>query len=70
MENDKRLALGLAGIAVAKSFADLVGHYSRPDVARLLLNRSPQPRPGEFSPEPTEDVDDAEGNRQARAAAQ
>ncbi len=42
--------LDLGAIAVAKSFADPVGHYSRPDVTRLLLNRSPQPRVAEFSP--------------------
>jgi aliphatic nitrilase len=32
--------IDLGMIAVAKSFADPVGHYSRPDVTRLLLNRS------------------------------
>ena len=32
--------IDLGAIAVAKSFADPVGHYSRPDVTRLLLNRS------------------------------
>ena len=44
--------LDLGAIAVAKSFADPVGHYSRPDVTRLLLNRSPQPRVEAFSPDP------------------
>ncbi|MCY4344308.1 MAG: carbon-nitrogen hydrolase family protein [Gammaproteobacteria bacterium] len=53
--------IDLGAIAVAKSFADPVGHYSRPDVARLLLNRSPQPCVEEFSPEATEFIDAGEG---------
>ncbi len=32
--------IDLGAIAVAKSFADPVGHYARPDVTRLLLNRT------------------------------
>ena len=32
--------IDLGAIAIAKSFADPVGHYSRPDVTRLLLNRA------------------------------
>ena len=43
--------LDLGAIAIAKSFADPVGHYSRPDVTRLLLNRSPQPPVEDFLPE-------------------
>lgn len=34
-------------ISIAKSFADPVGHYSRPDVTRLLLNNTPQVTPVE-----------------------
>lgn len=33
-----------AMIAIAKSAADPAGHYARPDVTRLLLNRVPAPR--------------------------
>jgi len=48
--------IDLGAIAVAKSFADPVGHYSRPDVTRLLLNRSPQARVEEFTPEVSEEI--------------
>ena len=47
--------IDLGAIAVAKSFADPVGHYSRPDVTRLLLNRRPQRRVEEFSVEMAEE---------------
>ncbi|MEM6852271.1 MAG: carbon-nitrogen hydrolase family protein [Pseudomonadota bacterium] len=50
--------LGL--IALAKSAADPVGHYSRPDVTRLLLNRRPLNCVEEFdapSPDVAEDPD-------------
>ena len=48
--------IDLGAIAVAKSFADPVGHYSRPDVTRLLLNRSAQPRVENFVAEAMEEV--------------
>jgi aliphatic nitrilase len=36
--------IDLSMIAIAKSAADPVGHYSRPDVTRLLLNTNPAPQ--------------------------
>ena len=36
--------LDLSMIVLSKSAADPVGHYSRPDVTRLLLNTNPAPR--------------------------
>jgi aliphatic nitrilase len=47
--------LPFAMIAIAKSAADPVGHYSRPDVTRLLLNRRPNAQVVE--PDETLDVD-------------
>jgi nitrilase len=35
--------IDLGEIARAKNFADPVGHYSRPDIFRLVVNRAPQP---------------------------
>ncbi len=43
--------LDMNEITIAKVFADPVGHYSRPDVTRLLLNRQPQPAAEDYSPE-------------------
>ena len=37
-------------LAIAKSAADPVGHYSRPDVFRLVVNRNPAPRIVETPP--------------------
>lgn len=48
--------IDLGAIAVAKSFADPVGHYSRPDVTRLLLNRSAQPQVENFNLDVMEEV--------------
>lgn len=60
--------IDLGAIAVAKSFADPVGHYSRPDVMRLMLNRAPQPCVEEFTSEPSEDLGADEERRWASAA--
>ena len=62
--------IDLGAIAVAKSFADPVGHYSRPDVTRLLLNRSAQPRVENFVAEAMEEVvAGSEGESPGEAAA-
>src|SRR5215475_16024864 len=41
--------IDLGAIGVAKNAADTAGHYSRPDVTRLLLNKKRQRRVEEFS---------------------
>lgn len=43
--------LDISAITISKVFADPVGHYSRPDVTRLLLNRNPQPVTEAYVPE-------------------
>lgn len=45
-------------IAIAKSAADPVGHYARPDVLRLQINRNPSPAVVHTAPE--SESDDAE----------
>lgn len=35
--------IDLGAITIAKCFADPIGHYARPDVTQLLLNRNPTP---------------------------
>ncbi len=40
--------IDIGQISIAKSFADPVGHYARPDVTRLLLNNRPAPKVEEF----------------------
>lgn len=40
--------IDLGMISLAKAAADPVGHYSRPDVLRLMLNPQPQPRVERF----------------------
>lgn len=45
MTDDEQILYGeldLSQIILAKFAADSVGHYARPDVARLVLNRSKQ----------------------------
>jgi len=46
--------IDLGAITVAKSFADPVGHYSRPDVTRLKFNQNAMPKVEEFMSEPVE----------------
>ncbi len=48
--------IDLGAIAIAKSFADPVGHYARPDVAKLLLNRRPQSTVQDMMPESPKEV--------------
>jgi nitrilase len=45
-------------IAIAKSVGDPVGHYSRPDVLRLLFNRNPAPQVVELPREEPPTVED------------
>ncbi len=61
--------IDLGAISIAKSFADPAGHYSRPDVTRLLLNTSPV-APVEYLNMPAdreEDAEDADADADAGA---
>lgn len=49
--------LDFNAITVAKSVADPAGHYARPDVTRLLINRN-RTRPVEYVQSPCEAIDD------------
>ncbi len=51
--------IDLGAIGVAKNAADPAGHYSRPDVTRLLFNNKPAKRVEHFSlpVDPVEEMD-------------
>lgn len=49
--------LPMSAITIAKCFADPVGHYARPDVTRLLLNREAQPTTEMMGQAPDECMD-------------
>ena len=51
--------IDLGAISIAKSFADPAGHYSRPDVTRLLLNTAPV-APVEYLNVPSDGEDDTQ----------
>jgi aliphatic nitrilase len=51
--------IDLTAIPFAKAAADPVGHYSRPDVTRLLLNRTER-RPVEYTAPPAEQFDEVD----------
>ena len=53
--------IDLGVIGIAKNAADPAGHYSRPDVTRLLFNKK-STRPVEHFSLPVDTVDTAEGD--------
>ena len=53
--------IDLAEIARAKNFADPVGHYSRPDIFRLIVNFAPQPCVQEVASSGTADMARGDG---------
>ena len=54
--------IDLSAISVAKAAADPVGHYSRPDVVRLLVNRRPMPPVMDFEDAPSPAGDEDRGD--------
>src|SRR5260370_39809774 len=52
--------IDLGMISLAKSVADPAGHYARPDVTRLLLDKTPGDRIIVSKQEPTEVADSAD----------
>jgi nitrilase len=61
--------IDLGMISLAKSAADPAGHYSRPDVTRLLLNKTPGDRVVSQLPKAVVSVDDAARDAEPRAPA-
>jgi hypothetical protein len=60
--------LDLGMISLAKAAADPSGHYARPDVTRLLLNKTPGDRVVPFATPGVEVGDDVEPVAPTRAA--
>jgi len=61
--------LDLGMISLAKAAADPAGHYARPDVTRLLLNKTPGDRVVSFSA-PGVEVEAAPGPTRGPSSAQ
>jgi hypothetical protein len=53
-------------VLAAKAVSDIGGHYSRPDLLRLIVDRGPQPRTAERGIAPDTDMQASEASSPSR----